>query len=154
MKHVYRHRRRATGAAALLLVFCVACHGWRTPKPLTATCIDRPDTVSLRLRGFVRNVAAADDVSSVGVRARLGIATTDPNEVVALTDARTCMRVLAGMNDAFKSGAVSRPLYVYAIGPNYAAFDKREVVAHQGGAVVFLDSAFAPLGIVLAPSVY
>lgn len=78
----------------------------------------------------------------------------DPTEVVALTDARTCTKVLAGVNAAFKSGAVSRSLYVYRVGPNYAAFDKREVVESQGGAVVFLDSKFAPLGIVLAPSVH
>jgi hypothetical protein len=78
----------------------------------------------------------------------------DPTKVVVVTDTGTCQKVLAGVNNAFKAGAVSRALYVYFIGRNYAAFDKREVVASQGGAVVFLDSTFAPLTIVLVPSVY
>jgi len=82
------------------------------------------------------------------------MATADSTKVVVVTDSRTCPKILAGVNNAFKSGAVSRPLYVYVIGRNYAAFDKREVVESQGGAVVFLDSKFAPLGVILAPSVY
>ena len=80
--------------------------------------------------------------------------TTDSTKVVVVTDTRTCPKVLTGFNNAFKSGAVSRSLYVYSIGKNFAAFDSADVGDSQGGAVVFLDSRLAPLKIVLAPSVY
>lgn len=138
----------------LVLILVTGCLGGRPLNAQTATCIGTPDTTSLRLRQYVRTVAAGSDIASVRVRSRLGMATTDSTKVVVMTDSRTCPKILTGVNNAFKSGAVSRPLYVYVIGRSYAAFDKREVVESQGGAVVFLDSKFAPLGVVLAPSVY
>lgn len=151
MSLIHRRTRRV---AALLLVFCVACFSGRPLRAQTATCIGTADSTSLRLRTYVRRLAASNDESSTRVRAVLGFVPTDPTKVVVVTDAKTCPKVLAGVNSALKSGAVSRSLYVYLIGRSYAAFDKREVVESQGGAVVFLDSRFVPLKIMLVPSVY
>ena len=78
----------------------------------------------------------------------------DPGKVIVLTDARICPKVLIGVNNAFKTPTVSRSMYVYVIGKNDAAFDSREVVESQGGAVVFLDSQYKPKENVLAPSLY
>jgi len=154
MNYISLVGRRTPRIAALFLLFSVACIGGRPLRAQTATCIGTADSTSLRLQTYVRRVAAANDESSTRVRAMLGFAATDPTKVVVVTDTKTCPKVLAGVNSAFKSGAVSRSLYVYIVGRNYAAFDKREIVESQGGAVIFLDSRFVPLKIVLAPSVY
>jgi hypothetical protein len=88
------------------------------------------------------------------MRTALGIATMDPTKVSAVTDSRICAKILTGVNSAFQTPTVSRSMYVYAIGKNYAVLDNREVVESQGGAVVFLDSQYKLKQIVLAPSVY
>jgi hypothetical protein len=140
--------------AMLSLALCLAAPSARPLSAQTATCIGAADVSSIRLRTYLRTLVSGSDESSVRVRAALGIATMDPSKVRALTDARICRKILAGVNSAFKTPTVSRPMHVYVIGKNYAAFDDREVVESQGGAVVFLDAQYKPKRIVLAPSVY
>jgi hypothetical protein len=146
-------RAKALRTVLSLALFIAACAG-RPLSAQTATCLGTADDSSVRLRTYLRTLVSGSDESSVQMRAALGIATMDPAKVSVVTDARTCPKILTGVNSALKTPTVSRSMYVYAIGKNYAAFDSSEVVESQGGAVVFLDSQYKLKQIVLAPSVY
>ena len=105
------------------------------------------------VRSYLRTLVASNDQSSVAVRNALALATMDSTKVAVMADARICPKILTGVDAAFQTPNVSRRLRVYSLGKNFAAFDST-VVDHAGGAVVFLDSKYALINIVAAPSVY
>jgi hypothetical protein len=147
MFHIFR-------CASVFLALGMMTVTARNMSAQTATCIVTPDSSSIRLRSFVRDLVTGSDESSVRVRATLGLSTMDSTKVVVLNNVKTCAKVVTGVNAALKTAPATRQLYVYVLGRNYAVFDPEVVVQSQGGAVVFLDSQFNPIDIVLAGSVY
>jgi hypothetical protein len=120
-----------------------------TNAATVSTCLPL-DSGALVLRSYLRELVSTTSADRVALRAQLGLIAMDSSRVVIQTDGRVCGRVADAINKAQRTPQLERHLYVFTIGPSYAAQDP-EHASGEWRPTVIVDAKYEVTGVVLAP---
>jgi hypothetical protein len=100
-------------ALIALTLSCIVCAGLAA-NAQSAGCLPS-DVDTADLMYYARTLVSATDPERIGLRNALGFGALDSNKVVTVTDARTCAKVIDGLNAALQTPSRVRRVHVVAM---------------------------------------